>query len=170
MVVNDDNSFMIHEQISVDFLEFSHGIYRNIPLEGAAVSQVDHKKVTQNGRMRIDNVKVADTEFETYTENDSAGNKNFIIKFGLSDIWSEKFDPLVSQPSSWYRGYYGNDLFQTMYLMRSLDRLDFAARRSFAVSPESGGIGNNNHFGGGGFSSGGGFSGGGFGGGGGGRW
>ncbi|MCL1896299.1 MAG: DUF2207 domain-containing protein [Clostridiales bacterium] len=53
VVVHENNTFDVTERISVEFLEASHGIIRNIPYRGEAISYVDGKVVRQDARMRI---------------------------------------------------------------------------------------------------------------------
>ncbi|MDR1797385.1 MAG: DUF2207 domain-containing protein [Clostridiales Family XIII bacterium] len=56
VVVQKDNSFLVTETITVDFLEYSHGIYRNFPVRGEAVQQYEGKTVTMGARMEIEGV------------------------------------------------------------------------------------------------------------------
>ncbi len=78
--VKSDNSFTITETIDVDFHTEKHGLYRYIPLEGAAYYKVNGEKVEQSRKMKIDQVKVDGYEYETYQENG-----NYVIKVGDED-------------------------------------------------------------------------------------
>lgn len=65
--VNTDNSYDYTENITVNFNEARHGIYRNIPLDS---------------EYRISDIHVSGYDYEVYTES---GNK--VIKIGSSDSY-----------------------------------------------------------------------------------
>jgi uncharacterized membrane protein YgcG len=88
----------------------------------------------------------------------------FAIALNVLDKWSPKFEGLVTEPPSWYRGHYGPN-FTTIALMHSLNHSMSHMNKDFSSQPSSSGTSGDSGFGGGG-----GFSGGGFGGGGGGSW
>ena len=70
VTVMEDNTFYVTERISVEFLEASRGIIRNIPYKGEAVSKVDGEVVRQDARMQI---KVIGTGSDPYTVSRSGG-------------------------------------------------------------------------------------------------
>ncbi|HML36859.1 MAG TPA: DUF2207 domain-containing protein [Bacillota bacterium] len=82
MDVSEDNSFVVKEDIKVDFSEARHGIYRYIPYKGTTTRQVDGRTVLQKYRMKISNVKVEGYNFDTYTENG-----NLVIRIGSEDLY-----------------------------------------------------------------------------------
>lgn len=86
--------------------------------------------------------------------------------FGLTDIWSKKFEGIALSTPDWYQSGYNGNLFSTYIFLNSFHHCTRAMQSSIVV-PSSGGIGTS---GGGGFTSGGGFSGGGMSSGGGGSW
>lgn len=84
MDVQNDNSFVMTEEIRVTFTEPRHGIYRYIPLSGTAYSQVDGEVVEQKYRMKVDQVRVEGYELSTYTENG-----NLVMQIGSPDYFVE---------------------------------------------------------------------------------
>ena len=84
MDVQNDNSFVMTEEIRVTFTEPRHGIYRYIPLSGTAYSQVDGEVVEQKYRMKIDQVRVEGYELSTYTENG-----NLVMQISSPDYYVE---------------------------------------------------------------------------------
>lgn len=114
----------------------------------------------------IDRVKVLYKENPGYFDSTIA----YAIVFGLGRVWASKFDGLMTEPPSWYKGYDSGQTFTTVYftnaLIRSMHRMNY----DLSVPPVSS-SGTSSWGGGGGSSFGGGFSsGGGFGGGGGTSW
>lgn len=65
--VNNDNSYDYTENITVNFNEARHGIYRNIPLDS---------------EYRITNVSVSGYDYDVYTEDN-----NRVIKIGSADSY-----------------------------------------------------------------------------------
>ncbi|MCL2493480.1 MAG: DUF2207 domain-containing protein, partial [Clostridiales bacterium] len=61
--VQKDNSYLITEKISVDFLEPSHGVFRSIPVAGRVVSEYNGQQVTMDARMRIEDISVGGAPF-----------------------------------------------------------------------------------------------------------
>lgn len=92
---------------------------------------------------------------EALIEQDSEYFYNILpyaLALGVSETWAKKFDGLITEPPSWYRGY-GYDTFTTLWLISSMNR-SMMYMQSTAVSapnqtPSSG------SFGGGGFVGGG---------------
>lgn len=76
MVVNENNTFEITENISVNFLESSHGIYRKIPLRNS-VTRTDG--TTSSNRAKVSNISVS----EGFSTSKSNGYQ--VIKIGSSD-------------------------------------------------------------------------------------
>ncbi|MDR1796912.1 MAG: DUF2207 domain-containing protein [Clostridiales Family XIII bacterium] len=62
VIVQTDNSFLVTETISVDFLTDKHGIYRYIPVRGEVVQQYEGETVKMNARMKIEDVAVQATD------------------------------------------------------------------------------------------------------------
>lgn len=83
---------------------------------------------------------------------------------GVSDVWTKKFESIVTQPPHWYYSPY--DTWNYMMFNHFIHSTMNTANKVCVSKPQSSGGGS----GGGSFSGGGGFSGGGFGGGGGGAW
>lgn len=81
---------------------------------------------------------------------------------GLADKVAKKFENIAMEPPAWYRGYYGDSVFNTWLFCSVFNDCTRALSDNIAIQPKESG--------GGSFGSGGGFSGGGFGGGGGGSW
>lgn len=73
MIVNEDNTFDITENITVDFKEAKHGIYRKIPLKNA-ITRTDG--TTSNNVAKITDISVS----ENYTTSNENGYK--VIKIG----------------------------------------------------------------------------------------
>lgn len=91
---------------------------------------------------------------------------------GVTDKWAKNFENIGIQPPSWYFGYYGSSMFNTIVFTSLLthNMTGFASAMTAKPAQRSSGFGGGG-FGGGSFGGGGGFSGGGFGGGGaGGSW
>jgi uncharacterized membrane protein YgcG len=80
MDVNGNNTFLVQEDIKVDFTEPRHGIYRYIPYKGTITRQVDGSTVDDRYRMKISDVKVEGYQFDTDTENG-----NLVIRIGSED-------------------------------------------------------------------------------------
>lgn len=80
----ENNSFVVTEDISVNFTEPKHGIFRNIPYKGTTTRQVDGKTVLEKYRMKISDVQVENYNFDTYTENG-----NLVIRIGSEDEYVE---------------------------------------------------------------------------------
>ncbi|MBR5128631.1 MAG: DUF2207 domain-containing protein [Firmicutes bacterium] len=70
VVVHENNTYDITEKISVDFLEYKHGLYRYIPIG-------NYKDM---GNMKINDIDVPDWNYETYSEDG-----NMVIKIGDAD-------------------------------------------------------------------------------------
>lgn len=90
----------------------------------------------------------------------------FAYVFGLTDIWSKKFEGIALSAPDWYQSPYNGNLFSTYVFLNSFNHYTTAMQNSIVI-PSSGSVGT---LGGGGFTPGGGFSGGGMGSGGGGSW
>lgn len=73
MIVNEDNTFDITENITVYFNVSKHGIFRKIPLKNS-VTRIDGSK--SNNRAKITNISVS----ENYTTSNEKGYK--VIKIG----------------------------------------------------------------------------------------
>lgn len=69
MIVNEDNTFDITENIIVDFDVSKHGIIRKIPLKNS-ITRTDGTK--SNNRAKITNINVS----ENYTTYNESGYKN----------------------------------------------------------------------------------------------
>ncbi len=78
--LTENNVVHVTEDISVDFLESRHGIYRYIPYQGTVTRQVDGKIVQEYYQMDISNMQVPGYDFETYRENGY-----LVIKIGSPD-------------------------------------------------------------------------------------
>lgn len=87
----------------------------------------------------------------------------YAIALGVGDKWAEKFENLIAEPPSWYKGY-DYKTFSTVSFVNSINSCISNMNSVFTSAPPSAGSG------GSGFSGGGGFAGGGGGGGGGGSW
>ncbi len=93
--VAEDNSFFVKEEIKVTYTEPRHGLYRYIPLNGTAYSQMDGKVVEQKYKMKVENVTVEGYEYQVYEENGNAviqigspndlveGNQNYTISYRI---------------------------------------------------------------------------------------
>jgi uncharacterized membrane protein len=82
MEVMKNNTFMVTEDIKVNFNESRHGIYRYIPYKGSVTRQVDGKTVIEKYRMKISDVWVDGYEFSTSKENG-----NLVIQIGSADYY-----------------------------------------------------------------------------------
>lgn len=80
MDVGEDNSFVVTEDIKVEFTEPRHGLFRYIPYKGTAVRQIAGRTVLEKYRMKITDVRVEDHKFETYKESG-----NLVIRIGSPD-------------------------------------------------------------------------------------
>lgn len=80
----ENNSFVVTEEISVNFTEPRHGIYRYIPYKGTTTRQIDGRTVLEKYRMKVSDVHVEGYNYETYTENG-----NLVIQIGSGDIYVE---------------------------------------------------------------------------------
>lgn len=78
--VEEDNSILVEETISVYFKTPRHGIYRYIPKSGTAYYKAGEEVIQQNRKMRIDQVNVQGYDSETSTENG-----NLVIRIGSED-------------------------------------------------------------------------------------
>ena len=77
MDVGEDNSFIVTEDIKVEFTEPRHGLFRYIPYKGTSVRQIGGRTVLEKYRMKITDVHVEGHEFETYKESG-----NLVIRIG----------------------------------------------------------------------------------------
>ena len=84
MDVNENNSFVLNEDIKVEFTEARHGIYRYIPYKGTVTRQIEGKTVQENYRMKISDVQVEGYNFDTYDENG-----NLVIRIGSENEYVE---------------------------------------------------------------------------------
>ena len=84
MDVYENNSFVVNEDIKVEFTEPRHGIYRYIPYAGTSTKQINGKVVQERYRLSISDVQVEGYEFETSHENE-----NLVIKIGSADTYVE---------------------------------------------------------------------------------
>ncbi|HWQ78882.1 MAG TPA: DUF2207 domain-containing protein [Anaerovoracaceae bacterium] len=82
MDVYKDNSFVVTEDIKVEFTEPRHGLFRNIPYKGTTVRQIEGKTVLQKYKIKITDVYVEDQDFETYKEKG-----NLVIRIGSPDYY-----------------------------------------------------------------------------------
>nr|MBS0036726.1 DUF2207 domain-containing protein [Saprospiraceae bacterium] len=115
----------------------------------------------------IDRIKVLYKENPGYFDETIA----YAIVFGLGKQWAEKFDGLMMEPPSWYKGHDSSQPFTTIYFTNSLIRSMHRMNYDLSVPASTSSGGSSSWGGGGGGSFGGGFSsGGGFGGGGGSSW
>lgn len=80
--LSENNSFIVTEDIKVEFTEARHGIYRYIPYKGTITRQVDGRTVLEKYRIKISDVGVEGYEFETTRENG-----NLVIRIGSEDIY-----------------------------------------------------------------------------------
>ena len=80
----ENNSFVVTEDVTVNFTEPRHGIFSNIPYKGTTTRQVDGKTVLEKYRMKISDVQVENYNFDTYTENG-----NLVIRIGSEDEYVE---------------------------------------------------------------------------------
>lgn len=95
----------------------------------------------------------------------------YAIVLGVTDLWAEKFEGIVTEPPEWYTYTRMHHPFTTMYLIHCIHHSTQAMTESVISTPASQGHSTSGSgFGGGGGFSGGGFSGGGSGGGGGSGW
>ncbi|MDD6275865.1 MAG: DUF2207 domain-containing protein, partial [Clostridia bacterium] len=78
--VSEDNTIDITEQISVDFTQQSHGIYRNIPYKGTIYREINGESVSKNYRMLVSDISVDGFKYEVYDESG-----NVVIKIGDED-------------------------------------------------------------------------------------
>ncbi len=76
----ENNSFVVKEDIKVNFTEPKHGIFRNIPYNGMTTRQINGRTVLEKYRMKISDVRVEGYNFDTYKENG-----NLIIRIGSED-------------------------------------------------------------------------------------
>jgi uncharacterized membrane protein YgcG len=80
ITVNEDNTFDVKESIVVNFIGESHGIMRDIPYRGTAISMVDGQEVQQDYRIKITEISVPGYEYETSKEDG-----NIVLKIGSPD-------------------------------------------------------------------------------------
>jgi uncharacterized membrane protein YgcG len=80
MDLYENNSFVISEDIKVDFTEPRHGIFRYIPYNGTIIRQIDGETVIEKYRIIISDVKVLGHEYDTYRESG-----NLVIRIGSPD-------------------------------------------------------------------------------------
>lgn len=82
MDLSENNSFLVTEEIKVEFTEARHGLYRYIPYKGTITRQVDGKTILEKYRMKISDVAVEGYHFETSRENG-----NLVIRIGSEDLY-----------------------------------------------------------------------------------
>ena len=61
--VNENNTFYITERITVDFLERSRGIIRDIPYRGEVVYMMDDEVIRRNARMNVTVINAGDDNY-----------------------------------------------------------------------------------------------------------
>lgn len=82
MDIRENNSFVITEDIRVEFTEPQHGLFRNIPYTGTTTKQIAGRTVLERYRMKISDVHVEGYEFDTYRESG-----NLVIRIGSGDSY-----------------------------------------------------------------------------------
>lgn len=80
MNVEENHAYEVQENITVTFSEQRRGIFRYIPYRGSFYREVNGQPVETSYTARLTNVKVANFNFETSTEDDSV-----VIKIGNAD-------------------------------------------------------------------------------------
>ncbi len=80
----ENNSFVVTEDIKVEFTEARHGIYRYIPYKGTMTRQINGRTVLERYRMKISDVSVEGYHFKTFRENG-----NLVIQIGSEDVYVE---------------------------------------------------------------------------------
>ena len=68
----ENNSFVVTENIQVDFSEPRHGIFRYLPYRGTVISEVDGKVVEEPYRLLISDIYAEGYPFEAYKESGNA--------------------------------------------------------------------------------------------------
>jgi len=118
--VLESNSFIVTETISLDFLQASRGIIRDIPFRGQATLQADGQVVNIDATMRISVLDVEGGPYTTYTQGGSlfirigdpntflTGTQNYVIKYrlDLDDDGISAFDLVYLNvvPMNWPTG------------------------------------------------------------------
>ena len=82
MDVYENNSFLVTEDIKVNFTEPRHGIYRYIPYKGTTTRQIGGKTVLEKYRMSISDVQVQGYNYDITKENG-----NLVIRIGSEDVY-----------------------------------------------------------------------------------
>ena len=101
IVVGEDNTYEVHEKISVDFAVDKHGIYRYIP--------VGYSR--ELGRMSLYNIYVEDYNYTNYVENN-----DMVIQIGDEDVY-------VRGPQE-YNLFYDIDIYEDRDETRDFFYLD----------------------------------------------
>ena len=82
--VEEDNTMLVTETITINYLTPHHGIYRNINFRGVAESEFEGKVYQQRYSNTIKKVKVEGYDFQSYTDYDF-----YVIQIGSGDYTIE---------------------------------------------------------------------------------
>lgn len=82
--VEEDNTILVTETITINYLTPHHGIYRNINIRGVAESEYEGEVYKQNYSNKIKSVNVDGYNFQEYTEGDF-----YVIQIGSGDYTVE---------------------------------------------------------------------------------
>ena len=82
--VEENNTMLVTETITINYLTPHHGIYRNINFRGVAESEFEGKVYQQNYSNTIKSVEVEGYNFQEYTEGDF-----YVIQIGSGDYTVE---------------------------------------------------------------------------------
>jgi hypothetical protein len=79
-----DNSWLVTETISMNFISPSHGIFRYIPYRGYIYYMHENQVIEKPYKISITDVKIPGYSYEKYNEN-----SNLVLKIGSGDIFVE---------------------------------------------------------------------------------
>ncbi len=103
--VNKDNTYKVYEEISVDFSVEKHGIFRYVP----------YGNFDDMGYMKVENVKVDEWKYETYTEDG-----NMVVQIGDADatvtgplVYNINYDMIVHEDRDETRDFFYVDVIPT---------------------------------------------------------
>lgn len=82
--LEEDNTMLVTETITINYLTPRHGIFRNISIRGVAESEFEGEVYKQNYINKIKDVKVEGYDFQDYTEGDY-----YVIQIGSGDYTVE---------------------------------------------------------------------------------
>jgi uncharacterized membrane protein len=80
VVVAEDNSWQVTENIDMNFLDYGHGIYRYIPFAGSIYYEKDDQQIERRYKLVIDQIAIPGYEYEKSYENN-----NVVFKIGSAD-------------------------------------------------------------------------------------